>query len=185
MQHHIDWDLWQDRFQARLLPLVRDTARRMIAKVPRRFRADYVDDCEHVAWMHLMGLILSGQDPAAIGWPQIAAVVCRHVRHRPVQRVRRTIDALSYAVPVDELHENVFISPEDRRTTPAEKVAHKIDSRNWIASLTDRDRILVEGLIMGNTAGEMADFLGVSPGRVSQMRRRLAVSYRESLKTIE
>lgn len=58
-------------------------------------------------------------------------------------------------------------------------VAFRCDFPQWLASHSRRDRRIAEALATGHTTGEVAKRFGVSAGRVSQLRRELAESWRK------
>jgi hypothetical protein len=68
---------------------------------------------------------------------------------------------------------------ENKRTTPADLAAFKIDFGAWFPSLPGRTRRLAEDLAMGERTGDVARKHGVSPSRVSQLRRELQRSWEE------
>jgi hypothetical protein len=53
------------------------------------------------------------------------------------------------------------------------QVCFRCDFPNWRASRTERDRRIIDELLAGERARDVADKFGLSPGRVSQMRREL------------
>ena len=66
--------------------------------------------------------------------------------------------------PVREaLHDNT-------KSPPDETVCFKLDFMAWLASLTERDRSVVEALMLGERTLDVADKHGVSPARISQKR---------------
>jgi RNA polymerase sigma factor (sigma-70 family) len=68
---------------------------------------------------------------------------------------------------------------EDTRTTPVpDIVAFRVDFADWLKSLRRRDRRMAESLALGNRTGDVAKRFNVSAGRVSQLRRELAESWR-------
>ena len=66
---------------------------------------------------------------------------------------------------------------EDRHAGPAETAACRIDFSEWLTSLPSRDRRIAERLGAGEQARDVASQFGVSPGRVSQLRRELMSSW--------
>ena len=62
---------------------------------------------------------------------------------------------------------------------PARIVQFKLDAEAWIDSLTGRDQKLFALLWIGVEGFVIARVLGVSPGRVSQMKLELEKSFRE------
>lgn len=68
---------------------------------------------------------------------------------------------------------------EDRTAGPAEIAATRIDFAEWLGTLSSRNRRIALLLAQGEQTGEVADKEGVSPGRISQIRRELQVSWAE------
>ena len=69
---------------------------------------------------------------------------------------------------------------QDTRTAPVpEIVAFRCDFGDWLKSLRCRDRRIAEHLALGNRTQDVAKRFKVSAGRVSQLRRELAESWRQ------
>jgi hypothetical protein len=69
--------------------------------------------------------------------------------------------------PLDEaLHDNT-------QTPPDEQCAFRIGVPAWRATHAERDRRLLDDLMLGERILEVAGKYGLSPGRVSQLRREL------------
>jgi DNA-binding CsgD family transcriptional regulator len=66
---------------------------------------------------------------------------------------------------------------EDRRSTPAEIAACRLDFRAWLRGLTPRKRAIAVRLATGETTQEAAQRFEVSVGRVSQFRSELLRSW--------
>jgi DNA-directed RNA polymerase specialized sigma24 family protein len=66
---------------------------------------------------------------------------------------------------------------EDRHATPADIAASRIDVREWLQTLPRRSRRLAERLATGESTSGAARMLGISPSRVSQLRRELHYSW--------
>jgi hypothetical protein len=62
---------------------------------------------------------------------------------------------------------------EDRRATPADIAAIRIDVREWLQTLPRRSRRLAERLATGESTSGAAKTFGISRSRVSQLRREL------------
>jgi hypothetical protein len=62
---------------------------------------------------------------------------------------------------------------EDRHAGPAEVVATKIDFGDWLKMLTSKQRKIANMLAVGETTNAVATKVGVTDGRVSQIRREL------------
>lgn len=56
-------------------------------------------------------------------------------------------------------------------TPPPEQAAFRIDFRRWRLGHTDRDRRLIDALMAGERTMDVAPRFGLSPSRISQMRR--------------
>jgi len=66
----------------------------------------------------------------------------------------------------EALHDNTQ-SPVD------EQVCFRIDFPSWRASRNERDRLVLDDLMLGERTLDVAGKYGLSPGRVSQLRREL------------
>jgi hypothetical protein len=66
---------------------------------------------------------------------------------------------------------------EDRRATPAEVAAARLDTSAWLATLSSRNRRLAKVLATGESTNEAAKRFGVTPGRVSQLREHFRRSW--------
>jgi hypothetical protein len=62
---------------------------------------------------------------------------------------------------------------EDRRATPAEITASRIDVAAWLHSLSQRNRRIAKTLAMGETTTDVARKFNLSRPRVSQLREEL------------
>jgi hypothetical protein len=69
---------------------------------------------------------------------------------------------------------------QDTRTaTVPDIVSFRCDFPAWLNTLRRRDRRIAETLALGHSTSQVAKRFDVSPGRVSQLRRELAGSWRE------
>jgi hypothetical protein len=66
---------------------------------------------------------------------------------------------------------------EDRRATPADLAAARIDVREWLETLPERSRHLAEQLATGESTSCAAKNFGISSSRVSQLRRELECTW--------
>jgi FixJ family two-component response regulator len=61
----------------------------------------------------------------------------------------------------------------DNTQTPViDQVVFRLDFRDWLGTLSTRNRQVVDQLMAGEGTGEVARKLGLSAGRVSQLRRQ-------------
>ncbi len=63
---------------------------------------------------------------------------------------------------------------EDRRTLIPDRVAFLIDYPCWLQTLSTTKQRVAKKLAAGDSAAEVARSLGMSAGRISQIRRELA-----------
>ena len=73
----------------------------------------------------------------------------------------------------------------DSRTTPADLAAFRIDFPDWLRTLSSRDRRIVEDLAVGERTGDVARKFGVSPSRISQMRKQLQEGWERFVGDVE
>ena len=66
---------------------------------------------------------------------------------------------------------------EDKRATPAEVAACRLDFSAWLVSLPAKSRAVAELLATGYGTGEAAQLCKLSPARVSQLRSELRHSW--------
>lgn len=68
---------------------------------------------------------------------------------------------------------------EDRGCTPAELAASRIDFAAWLRRLPLKRRRIAQTLALGETTRRAAQRFGLSPGRISQLRRELDADWLE------
>ncbi len=68
---------------------------------------------------------------------------------------------------------------EDTRTAGVADIAFRLDFPAWLSTLSRRDRHIAKILALGHSTSAVAKRFDVSAGRVSQLRRELAESWRE------
>ena len=68
---------------------------------------------------------------------------------------------------------------EDRRAGPAETAAARIDVASWLRSLARRKRRIAQALATGEATAIVARYFGLTPGRVSQLRRELKADWEQ------
>jgi len=66
---------------------------------------------------------------------------------------------------------------EDRRATPADTAAARLDLAQWFRSLPRRNRRVAQVLAAGETTKQAAKQFGISSARVSQLRQELRRSW--------
>ena len=68
---------------------------------------------------------------------------------------------------------------EDHRTPVPDQVAFRIDFPKWLTLLSRRNRRIAEALALGNSTSQVAKRFGLSPGRISQLRGELYLSWQD------
>jgi hypothetical protein len=180
------------RFEA-TLPAMDRVFTYQFRKFPPARRADAVAEARAATWAAWHGLLRRGRDPVAVGPTGIATRSCL-----PVKMGRRLagggrLDLLDYrarrrtGVEVLRLDRRAGSAPtpegwrgwlaEDNRVSPADEACFRIDFRAWLERLPARKRRVALLLAEGNTTGEVARAVGVTPGAVSQARAWLAASW--------
>jgi hypothetical protein len=81
------------------------------------------------------------------------------------------VSTLSDNPLAEALHDNT-------QTPPDEQCAFRIDFPAWRATHTERDRGIIDALLVGDRTSEVAGRHGLSPGRVSQLRREFLTDWR-------
>jgi hypothetical protein len=78
-----------------------------------------------------------------------------------------------YSLPHGQETQDVFEERlSDNTVTPVpEQVAFRLDFPMWLKSRTDRDRRVIEDLMLGDRTSDVADRNGLTAGRISQLRQ--------------
>jgi len=71
----------------------------------------------------------------------------------------------------DALHDNT-------RSPVPDQVTFRFDFPAWLASLGTRNRSIAQDMAQGHRTGELAEKYGLSPARVSQLRRQFYLGWR-------
>lgn len=140
-----------------------------------------------LAWRWFRRLVERGKDPARFV-RRIARFACAHVRAgRRLCGQEGTKDVLSpcaracrgFAVlpwpPPDSPRGTEFDEALqfNTQTEIPEQVSFRLDFPRWRKSHSARNRHVIDALMRGEPAGVVAARLGISAGRVSQLRREL------------
>jgi hypothetical protein len=153
-------------------------------RCPHR-REDAIQDMIGLAWTWHLRLAEKGKDATAFP-TALATYAARAVKsggHLTGQE--RANDVLS---PVAQQRHHFFVGRlpdfetlsehplceallDNTKSPPDETVCFKLDFLAWLASLNERDRGIVEDLMIGERTSVVADKYKVSPARISQKRR--------------
>jgi hypothetical protein len=160
-------------------------------------RDDFICEAVALAWKSFLRLAERGKDATRFA-SALASLAVRAVRSgRRLCGQERSRDAMSpsaqkrHGFRVEELlppaiHERLLSEPlgqrhqdafeerlKDNTLTPVpDQAAFRIDYRDWLLTLSDRNRQVLDELMAGEGTGDVARKFGVSPGRVSQLRRQ-------------
>jgi hypothetical protein len=117
---------------------------------------------------------------SSLAWYAVRAVK----RGRPAVGRMNGMEPLSRYAQVGsrirfERHNGEWIDKlvQDKRASVPDQVAAKLDVSAWFATLTKRTKQIAKDLALGCPTSEVAEKHGVSPGRISQMRRMLQESW--------
>jgi hypothetical protein len=174
---------WHDRFLS-LLPAIRQHAQVCFRGLPRQGRDDAVDEVVANALVAYARLVELDREEVAYASP-LARYAVAQVRSG--RRVGSRLNAADVTSDYCQRRRGVVVERldrfdwragqwtemlvEDRRSSPADMAAFKLDFHDWLARLSERDRRIAEELAMGETTNGVARKFGISAGRVSQLRR--------------
>ena len=173
------------RFQE-LLPLLRSYAGKSFRFLENRHdREDAVAEAIALCWAWYARLAHRGKDAGTFVRTLVRYAVvhvkagrrsCGAVNTRdvltPEARTRRGFDVMTLpdcsgkdgSVWEEALHAN-------RQTPVPEQVVFRVDFGAWRAGRAERDRRVLDDLMLGERTGDVARKYGLTAGRVSQMRR--------------
>jgi hypothetical protein len=175
---------WHEGFM-KLLPAIRSQLRFSLRKLSRDERAEAMAECIarvaiEYARLHERGKLDVAFVSSLVGYAVKRFFSGRRVGNRLniddvssvyCQRQRGfRVRSLDQRASSGEWRETLV---EDRRSTPAEVAAARLDIADWFDQLPRLKRHIAETLATGETGAETASMFGVTPGRVSQVRREL------------
>jgi len=155
-------------------------------------KEEYIAEMVALAWKWHRRLAERGKDAASFP-TALATFAARAVRSgRRLAGMDRARDALSpqarqrhgfavcklpdySALDGSPLHEALH---DNTQSPVVEQVCFRLDFPAWRASHTDRDRRVLDDLMLGERTLDVAGKYGLSPGRVSQLRREFLLDWR-------
>ena len=104
---------------------------------------------------------------------------CKDISSRYCQRLKKVVvERLDHFDEEEGQWQEAVV--QDTRSSPvSEIVGFRVDFADWLKSLSYRDRRIAQFLSLGNRTRDAAQKFDVSEGRVSQLRRELAESWKE------
>jgi hypothetical protein len=176
---------WQAGFLS-ILPAVETHAKIRFRKLPAERRQDAIQEAIASACVSYQLLAARGRlqeaHPGTVA--DFAVKFVRNGRHvggkqdaakdtlSPVARSRHhfgTIGIDRYDGKTDEWRQVVIA---ERKASIPDTAAFRIDFAQWLKLLSHRDRRIVAALARGEQTSAVADRFGLTPGRVSQLRRK-------------
>jgi hypothetical protein len=168
-------------------------------------KEDKVQECVALGWRWFLRLSEQGKD--VFDFPMaFAALLARAVRcGRKLCGQERARDVLSFVaqarhgfrvelLPISTRspHEHLYADPHgqalldaleerlrDNTQTPVpEQAAFRIDFPLWRGTRSERDRRVIDALMAGGRTKDVSRRFGLSPGRVSQLRRDFLEDWR-------
>jgi hypothetical protein len=169
-----------------MLPTIREQARLAFHSSRPEAREDLIAETVANAFCIYQRLVDRGKQglafPTPLAWYAIK-------RARAGRRVGRKLNVRDITSEYCQHQKAVFVERldlrdsrsgawqeilvEDRHAGPDEIAAARIDVRDWLKSLPKRNRSIAEKLATGESTSFVARLFGMTPGRVSQLRREL------------
>jgi hypothetical protein len=173
-----------------MLPAIRRSAQVAFRKLPPELRHDLIEEVVANSYVAFVRLVERGQADRVAPSPLARFAIAQIRVGRRVGSRLRIGDALSnyaqfrkqFSVErLDHFSEEKGcwgeILVEDKRATPADVAACRIDFAEWLRRLTARLRNIALALAAGETTSAAAKMFGVTPARISQIRDLLKRSW--------
>jgi len=156
-------------------------------------KEDAIAETVALSWVWFVRLVQRGKNPSDF-ISTLATYAVRHVRAgRHLVGKEKARDALSSvaqkrkAFTVRSLFDtsfhngNVFEEAlrDNTRTPPAEQAAFRLDFPTWRCRRSDRDRRVIDALMMGERTQDVARRYAMSPGRISQLRADFCADWKQ------
>ena len=184
---------WQTGF-LQLLPAVQTHARIQFRRLPVVHREEAVQEAITAACVSYRVLASRGRLHAAFPGT-LATFAVKHVRSgrhvggsqdgvrdvlSPVCQRRQhvAIESCDAWRPKQDGNDWEQLAIADRKDPIPDTVAFRIDFQQWLRMLSRRDRKLIGAFVSGEGTLDVADRFGLSPARVSQLRRQYELSWR-------
>jgi hypothetical protein len=190
---------------AHAMPRIVRHARCFFRTIECRHRfADCISETLSLAWKWWLRLVQRGKDPrkfvSAIAGFAVRAVragrrVCGQLKPKDVlseraqakhrfrvgslpqstQTCREELNGVNGQRLLDAFEERLH---DNTRTPPDEQAAFRLDFPAWLLTRTERDRRIINDMAVGEGTNHVAARFGLSPARVSQLRREYSQDWR-------
>jgi hypothetical protein len=178
-----------ERFVA-MLPRIRQHARRTFCRLRPELKEEFIQEIVANAYCAFVRLVDRGKADVAFATPLTPFAILQVIAGRQVGTKPNLRDVLSPQaravgeITVERLDEFDHDQGdwraallEDRRATPADTAAARIDMAAWLRSLPDRSRRIATTLAMGESTRSVSQQFNLSSARISQMREELKTSW--------
>ena len=170
-----------------MLPQIRGQASRAFRRLQREHRDEMVQEVIANAFCAFVRLVHHGKANAAYATALSNFAIRQAIAGRRVGSSSRIHDVSS---PFAHAARGILVERldseqgewraalvEDRRATPADIAAARIDVAAWFRAMSDGHRRIAQALALGETTSEVARQFGLSSARVSQIRGLLKTSW--------
>ena len=173
-----------------MLPAIRRSAQIAFRKLPPELRHDLIEEVVANSYVAYARLVERGHADRALPSPLARFAITQiRVGRRVGSRLRIgdamsnyaqfrkqfSVERLDHFSDEDGCWKEVLV--EDRRATPADVAATRLDFTEWLCRLTARLRKIALALAAGETTSAAAKMFGVTPARISQIRDLLRKSW--------
>jgi hypothetical protein len=173
-----------------MLPRIRSQARLGFRRLRREQQEDMIEEVIANAYCAFVRLVRCGKASIAYATPLANYAIRQVIAGRRVGSKSSIHDVTSpyarsaHGIIVERL--NTFDREqgewraalvEDRRATPADIAAARIDVAAWLRSLSLRNHRIAISLAMGETTSDVARRFGLSCARISQIRGLLKANW--------
>ena len=175
----------QERF-LEMLPPIRGQAGRAFRRLDPEHREDLIGEVVASAYCTFVSLVQRSKADAAYATPLADFAIRQAITGRRVGSKSSVLDLTSpfasstRGIRVERLDsegEWRAALVEDRRASPADTAAARIDVAAWFRSMSETHRRIAEALAIGETTNTVAKQFGLSSARVSQIRLLLKASW--------
>ena len=170
-----------------MLPLIRTLASRAFRRLDAEHRDDLVQEVIANAYCTFVSLVQRGKADTAYATPLANFAIRQTIAGRRVGSSSRLYDVTSpFAQSAREIRVERLDSEqgtlraaliEDRRATPADTAAARIDVAAWFHKMSESHRRIAQALAIGETTSNVAREFNLSSARVSQIRGLLKKSW--------
>lgn len=175
----------------RLLPLIRKIARYVFRKLTPEEKAEAVQEVIASTYVAFVRLVDRGHADLAYPTPLARYAIAQY---RAGRRLGSRLNVNDIASPYCQKRRGVALQSlsrrdedgdweelvvEDKRSTPANVAATRLDFRAWLRRLDRPKRSAAKLLASGATTSDAARQLRLSAARISQLRRELQANWED------